>query len=230
MKITFDHSENIAKDIYTFWFKPKKHFSYIPGQFVELILKHPDKDRRGEKRWFTLSSSPTEELLTISTKITESSSSFKKALVSLHPGDQAVISALMGDFVLPEDTELPLLFVAGGIGCTPYRSMLQYLADKAESRQITLIYAANTKDEVAYRSLFNNLGSNFKIVLSNPGRRWSGPTGKLDAKLIHEQLDSTQNPQIYVSGPRGMIESVVKELKLSGIARKRIKTDYFPDY
>jgi ferredoxin-NADP reductase len=84
MKITLDYTENIAKNIQTFWFKPDKPVRYVAGQFIELTLPHDNPDKRGIKRWFTLSSSPTEPLISITTKHAENIvSSFKQNLFNL---------------------------------------------------------------------------------------------------------------------------------------------------
>ena len=130
------HIEQITADVYTFWFTPNKPLDYTAGQFTELTLPHEAADSRGIKRWFTLSSSPTEQLLGITTKLAEQPSSFMKSLFSLQPGDVVNFSAAMGDFVLPINKTIPLLFVVGGIGVTPLRSMMQWLKDSNQKSQI----------------------------------------------------------------------------------------------
>src|SRR5882724_4223783 len=101
MKVTFDHSQDEAANIRTFFFRPEKPMHYTAGQYTQLHLPHVRPDDRGQKRWFTLSSSPTEELLTITTKFAgDKSSSFKKALSKLQPGTELTMAEAMGDFVL----------------------------------------------------------------------------------------------------------------------------------
>ena len=68
MQIILDHTEDIAENIKTFWFVPKKPMDYIAGQFIEMTLPHDHPDERGQKHWFTLSSSPTEPLISITNK------------------------------------------------------------------------------------------------------------------------------------------------------------------
>src|SRR3989344_7668 len=138
------HQENY--NVTTFWFKPERPLAYTAGQFIEMYLPHDNPDERGIKHWFTLSSSPTEELVSITTKLAGAkSSSFKKTLFALRPGVEIKIVEPMGDFVLPKDIGIPLIFVAGGMGITPFRSIIKWLSDRNEKRDITLLYAASAR-------------------------------------------------------------------------------------
>lgn len=98
MKVTLEFVEELSQEIKTFWFKKPSSFSYIAGQFVELYLPHK-ADERGPKRWFTLSSDPSNELISITTKTVNKPSSFKSALSKLQAGDEIEMSDTMGDFV-----------------------------------------------------------------------------------------------------------------------------------
>src|SRR4051812_20502813 len=115
MNVTFDHSQEEASGIRTFFFKPEQPVHFTAGQFAEWIIEHPRADKRHSKRWFTISSSPNSELVTLTTKhAPEKGSSFKEALFHLKPGEQITMSEPMGDFVLPKLIQTPLIFVAGG--------------------------------------------------------------------------------------------------------------------
>src|SRR5690606_27786597 len=129
-------------------FEPEIPIRYIAGQYIELFIPHSNPDKRKERRWFTLSSSPTEDLLAITTRlITPKKSSFKNALNNLRIGDEIKMLPPMGDFVLPKDESLPLIFVAKGIGVTPFRSMLKYLNDSHKKRSIKLIYVIDNSND-----------------------------------------------------------------------------------
>jgi glycine betaine catabolism B len=221
MKVTLDHTEDIAQNIRTFWFKPEKKPHHVAGQFIELRIPHDQKDKRGDKRWFTLSSSPTEDLLSITTKLTDpNGSSFKSALANLKKGTELSMASPMGDFILPKDPEIPLVLVAGGIGCTPYRSMVKYLHDTHQKRDITLIYAARSKDEIAFKNIFSVLGPQFKTVVEE----------RLTAEKILDLSGHKPNQYIYLSGPEPMIEALEKDLKKAGVNKRQIHTDFFPGY
>lgn len=219
MKVVFDHSEEIVQNIRTFWFKPNHKIRYIAGQFIELRIPHEDRDSRRDKRWFTLSSSPTDELLSITTKFAgETSSSFKNALFNLEPGTQLHMASPMGDFVLPKDASIPLIFVAGGIGCTPFHSIVKYLSDSGEKRDVTLLYAASSDEEVAFRPDFRALGDKFITIVGE----------RLTVEKILDHYNKDQ--YIYLSGPEPMVEVLDKGLKQKGVDKKHIRTDFFPGY
>jgi len=221
MKVTFDHSEPTAQNIITFYFKPDREVRYQAGQFIELRLPHDNKDSRGDKRWFTLSSSPSEDLLSITTKFTaENGSSFKNTLHSLQPGAVLDMASPMGDFVLPKDASIPLVFVAGGIGCTPFHSMVSYLQDSGEDRNVLLLYAANNEGEVAFKDTFSKLGPRLQMIIGE----------RLDADKILELAGEKPDQYIYLSGPEPMVEALEKGLKTAGVNKKHIRTDFFPGY
>ncbi len=230
MKATLDHTNNEAKNIITFRFKTEESLRYTAGQFIEATIPHENPDERGEKHWFTLSSSPTEELISITTKFSDPSSTFKAALKSLQPGDSITISEPMGDFVLPKDPTIPLLFVAGGIGVTPMRSMVKWLLDTGEKRNIRLIYAMQSLDFAAFLSMFEAYGIEPELILSSPPEGWKGRTGHLTAKNILEISGDLDESLVYLSGPEPMIETLSNDLKLLGVASSSIITDFFPGY
>lgn len=231
MRVTLDEIEDVARNIKTFWFKPDRKVRYEAGQFIELIMPHDTSDNRGQKRWFTLSSSPSEDRLSITTKhAVENGSSFKQKLFSLEPGSEVMMSEPMGDFVLPKDKSVPLVFIAGGIGVTPMRSMIKWLHDTQEHRTIHLLYAANNIDEVAFRDLFNAYGAPTDIVLSEAPRNWKGQTGRLDAAKVLELAPNVDGKLYYVSGPEPMVEAITEGLKTQGVDKRRVIGDYFPNY
>ncbi|MDQ5886432.1 MAG: glycine betaine catabolism [Patescibacteria group bacterium] len=221
MNVQFEHSVKIAEDIYSFYFSHPAKLRYVAGQFIELTLDHPDVDDRGNKRWFTLSSSPSEELLCITTKVINQCSSFKKALSGLRPGDRVMISESMGDFILPKDSSIPLVFIAGGIGITPFRSMIQWLADTGSSRDIQLLYFAPDKAHVAFGSMLEQPFTSVEYITDGT---------KLTADEINTRVDDLVNKYVYISGPEPMTEAVVAELLQLGIHKHQLVTDYFPGY
>lgn len=232
MLVTLDHTEPVADHIISFHFKPERQINQTAGQFIELTIPHPDPDKRGIKHWFTLSSSPTEAMPTITTKFPAEGpvSSYKQALQALSPGDQVMMSDPMGDFVLPKDKSIPLVFIAGGIGVTPFRSILKSLIDSGEKRDITLLYAANALPEVAFQDLFKQYGLHPIIVLSKPDAGWKGETGQLSSQRILELAPDKPGQLYFISGPEPMVEALVKGLAAAGVDKRRLVGDYFPNY
>ena len=220
MKARLDHTENVAQNTRTFWFKPEREMRYTAGQFTELRLPHEHPDERGDKRWFTISSSPSEPLVSITTKhATEIVSSFKQQLFGLQIGHEVNLADAMGDFVLPKDKTIPLVFVAAGIGVTPMRSMIKWLTDYSEQRNIHLIYAGHSEEEMPFVDLFEHAAIKLDKVI-----------GQLNIQTIIKLVGPVNNQLFYMSGPEPLVEKLTKELPSFGVKPDKIVTDYFPGY
>jgi len=119
-------------------------------------------DSRGNRRYFTIASSPTEKELRLGVKFYPNGSSFKKALASMNEADTIIASQLSGDFIMPSNKKKKLVFIAGGIGITPFRSMIKYLIDTKQKRDIVLIYSNRTKTDVIYKNIFDSAANIFQ--------------------------------------------------------------------
>lgn len=231
MKATLDHSIEEAGNIRTFFFKPESPLRFTAGQFTELVVPHIEPDDRGQKRWFTISSSPTDELISITTKFAgDKSSSFKKALFALPSGSEVTLAEAMGDFVLPKFVQTPLVFVAGGIGITPVHSILESLATSEEERPIQLLYGVKNEDEIIFQDTFDKAGVHATIVVGDPDPSWGGERGRITAELITGLSDIQSDSLIYVSGPEAMVQDLKRDLQQSGVKPSQIVVDEFPNY
>lgn len=230
MLVTFSHSEDVAQGIRTFWFKPMEPMDYLAGQFTQLHLPCENSDNLGDKRWFTLSSSPSDEMVSITTKLSDETSSFKKALSELKRGTGIALADPMGDFVLPKDETLPLVFVAAGIGITPFHSIVKYLLDSGENRRIQLIYAVSEVNQLAWSKLFEQYPLDFIPLVKNPPKDWRGESGKFDAARILGLAEISADSRIYISGPEKLVEKIQADLILLGIAEQQLIVDYFHGY
>jgi len=230
MRVTFDHAEPQAANITTFWFKPDQPINYTAGQYIELTLKHKKPDNRGEKRFFTLSSPPDLPLVSITTKLSEPGSSFKRALQQLKPGQPLAMSEAMGDFVLPKFLTQPLVFVAGGIGLTPFHSMFEWLAEHHEQRNIRFIYGVKNEDEIIFQDSWQRADIHTTVIVSNPSDAWGGERGQLTPELILGLSQPSDDTLVYISGPEPLIEKLEKELRAGGLKRHQLVSDFFPGY
>lgn len=230
----------LAPDIYDFVFSPeggsrnKLALAFAPGQYMEWTLGHADPDSRGNRRYFTLASSPTEDTLRLGVKFYPESSTFKQALLSMDPNTEVVAGNLGGDFVLPANPKQKCVFIAGGIGITPFRSMIKYLLDTHQPRPIVLFYANRTVQEIVYQNTLEKarkeLGINTVYTLTDTKQvpyGWQGKVGRITAKMIKEQVPDYYNCTFYISGPKGMIDSFKEILKQLHVKDSRIKTDFF---
>jgi ferredoxin-NADP reductase len=227
----------IANDTADFVFSINSKFTYQPGQYMEWTLPHDHSDSRGNRRYFTLASSPTEPDLRIGVKFYEKGSSFKEALIDMDKNTPVVASQIAGDFILPKRTNQKVVFIAGGIGITPFRSMAKYLIDKQESRPITLLYSAKTANDIAYKEIFEqarrSIGLNTIYVLTNDKNEASQPnarSGRISKELINETVPDYKERVFYISGTQPMVNDVRALLTSIGVQRHQIKVDFFPGY
>jgi len=172
-------------------------------------------------------------MVSITTKYAgdDKSSTFKKYLFhDLKPGDEVDLAAPEGDFVLPDDPTIPLIFVAGGIGLTPFHSMAGWLVQQDQRRNITFMYGVRNESEIIFQDTFQAAGVEPIIILSEPSPEWTGKTGKLDAQTILELTKPAPNALIYQSGPEPMVEALESQMKQAGIPASRLVGDFFPGY
>jgi ferredoxin-NADP reductase/Na+-translocating ferredoxin:NAD+ oxidoreductase RnfD subunit len=152
---TLKEKNEVGSGTVDFVFVPDGKMKFQPGQYMEWTLSHPKTDTRGNRRYFTIASSPTERDLHLGVKFYEPASSFKKKMLALESGDRIMGGSLAGDFVLPEEKQKKLAFIAGGIGITPFRSMAKYLADRGEQRSVVMLYSNRNTEDIAYREIFD---------------------------------------------------------------------------
>jgi len=233
--LTLSKKVKIAKDSFEFAFTPAKKFAYTPGQYMEWTMPHPHADSRGTRRYFTLASSPTEETLLLGVKFSQNGSSYKKAFLSLNHQTPVVTGQLAGDFVLPKNPQQKLAFFAGGIGITPFRSMIKYLLDMKQSRDIVLCYSNKVADEIAYQDIFDaaekKLGIKVVYTLTDKftvPSEWKGKVGRIDQELIKKEIPDFSERLFYLSGPQSMVVGYETVLKKLGVHQKNIKKDFFP--
>lgn len=211
--------------------------AYKPGQYMEWTLGHDHADARGNRRFFTLASSPTENTLRLGIKFYESGSSFKQAMLAMDKTTRIAAAQLAGDFVLPDDTTQKLVFIAGGIGVTPYRSMVKYLLDSGEKRDAVLFYSENKPKDFIYTDVFDEARRSLgiKVVYTLTSKRaipanWSGQTGTISKVMIIKEVPDYRERYFYISGPHSMVIAIQGILHSLGIPNNQIKTDFFPGY
>jgi ferredoxin-NADP reductase len=173
----------------------------------------------------------------IGVKIYPGASSFKRSLLAMRPGDQIVASQLAGDFVLPTSKREKLAFMAGGIGITPFRSMIRDLLDRKEARPITVLYSNKGAPEIAYADVLEEarkqLGIKTVYTLTDANclpPDWQGGTGRFDAEMIAKTVPDYGERTFYLSGPRSLVVGFEEVLRNIGIPKSRIKTDFFSGY
>ncbi len=222
MTLTLIEKEHLVDNVWAFRFKPSGHFSWIAGQYIRVELPHKNPDDEGIRRWFTNSAAPFEGIMQITTRV--SSSTFKQALSKLELGDDLqLIEDPEGDFVW-QDSNLPIVFVAGGIGITPFRSILKQRVHDNLPLNVTLIYGSRTPD-VPFKDELEQWQA------SDPHLKVQYVVGApLTAEKLDNLVPNLNESLVYVSGPEPMVRALGNDLKAHGLQETQLKQDEFPNY
>ncbi len=234
LRLRLKDKNRIARDIYEFTFSSPRRFNFKPGQYMEWTLGHNEPDSRGNRRYFTLASSPTENVLRLGIRFYENPSTFKQSMGSMAPGSEIIASQLDGDFVLPDNPKQRCVLIAGGIGITPFRSMIKRLLDIHQHRPVTVFYAVKSVEDIVYKDIFDraerDLGIKTYYSISNSRDRSSfqpNTVGIIDEALIKKIIPSYRTCLFFISGSRGMVTDFKSILRGIGVASSQIKTDFF---
>lgn len=225
MKLTFTGKKPEAPDVMSFLFQPAEAVSWQAGQFFHYVLHHEPTDNRGSDRWFTISAAPFEQVVMLTTRLAdEYSSTFKKTLKKLKIGDSIEVSDLDGDFVMG-DSEHAYVFIAGGIGITPFRAILKQLDHEGKPINVMLLYASRDQNIVFKEELDD-------IATRNPHFQIHHiiAPDRIGEDKIKELIPDISKPIWYVSGPEPMVDAMGKTLHAMGVAEGSLKQDWFPGY
>ena len=227
----------IAKDTMSFSFEKPEGYEFQAGQYCFLNL--PDKgfqDKRGLRRHLTLASSPRDKELLFATRMT--GSAFKNTLRELSDGETITIEKPLGHFTLPEDTATPLIFIAGGIGITPFRSMLRYASASKTEHTIMLFYSNRMPETTAFLDELESIAEgsgrmSFVPTMTNmqdSRQEWDGLTGKINPAMIKDNHHDWDRADYYIAGPPGMVDGVKGIVQEMQIDKERIHTEKLTGY
>jgi ferredoxin-NADP reductase/Na+-translocating ferredoxin:NAD+ oxidoreductase RnfD subunit len=223
----------ISEKVYNYIFLPDRPLKFLPGQYMEWTLASVPYDSRGNRRTFTIASSPTEPEVHLGLKYFEPASTYKKVLYDLQPGDVMYGSQLAGNFTLTS-TDQRLAFIAGGIGITPFRSMVKYLTDMQISSDIVLLYVVGKAEEFAYVKELQEAASvgirTIPVVTDLSYRSAGVVTNKLTPELIAKLVPDYAERLFYISGSNAIVDATQDYLRVLGVTKRRIKTDHFSGY
>lgn len=236
----------VGTDIMTFRLS-RGGLDYAAGQYAYFKLDGVGGDPKGDVRHFSIASSPTEQgYLLISTRIRDSP--YKQRLASLEKGAKITAWGPEGEFVLPSDHSRPVVFLSGGIGVTPFRSMIKYATDRQLPIKITMFDSNRNAESILYRGEFDGWASqnmNLKLVYtvteegeekqeaSRAPNGWTGERGRIDRQMLERHLarDEISSALFYICGPPSMLKAMQRLLQEGmQVQKDRIKVEAFTGY
>lgn len=225
MKLELTARKPESPEVESFVFKPQGSLAWKAGQYLHYVLHHEPTDDRGSDRWFSIASAPFEKNVMLTTRFTrDKGSTFKKTLAALKPGDTVEFTDVDGDFIV-DDPKQEYVFIAGGIGITPFRSILKEADHQGTPLRVKLLYG-NRDRNVVFKEEFETLAKRNPHLsihyLFSPER--------IDKTSLEKRVPDFKKPFFYVSGPEPMVESLGKLLSEMGVPKEHIKQDWFPGY
>lgn len=226
--------ELIARDTMAFVLEKPSGFEYRPGQFGDItLLDPPETDEEGNIRGFSLASAPYENHLMMATRLRDTA--FKRVLRALPIGTQVSLDAPYGDFTLHHNVTIPAVFLIGGIGVTPVRSMVAQATADGSRQQLLLIHANNRVEDAPFAADFERFAAenpHFRYVqtVKEPAPGWPGEVGFIDEALLRRHLDDMASPTYYLAGPAAMVGAMRTLLVKASVNEDNIRTEEFTGY
>ena len=214
-----------SKDIWSLYFQGKQ-LAYKPGQFMYLRLLR--KGKLSSSHPFTISSSPTWEMLTVTPK---ELGDFTVTIKDTKVGDLALIDAPYGVFsFLNHDCER-LVFIAGGIGITPFMSMLRYIYDNKIAKQVTIIWGNKDEEALCFQEELDNMANEMEninvVYIMSAQESWRGERGRIGGKIIEKYVSDLARCHFFICGPPQLSLAVMKTLREIGVPAGRIHHELF---
>jgi predicted ferric reductase len=222
-ELSFLESYKESDDVYTFLFEKESNLTWKAGQHGLFTITH--KKIKNPTKPFSVASAPTENVLKLTMKIDDHPSDFKKAMLELKQGMKVSMSGPVGSFYLKEDTT-PTILIAGGIGITPFRSIVKQIEGERKSieKPIHLLYM-DSKKSYLYKKELDSIANNTPISITY-----------LDSRDdLHQEVDKfatlyNNNAKYFIAGPKSMVNSIFTYLQNKEIQKRNIKKDAFFGY
>ena len=225
-----------TREILTFQCEKPETYEFNAGQYCFLNL--PDKgiqDERGIRRHLSITSSPSENHLSFATKLSQSA--FKRTLKDMSVGEIISIEKPMGHFILGKEIKDQLIFIAGGIGITPFRSMIRYNFDTQTGHTITLLYSNRVREEALFLDELQSvtdMDEHFSLIATmtrvKESEKWPGMRGRINESMIRENIPEWQKALYYIAGPPAMVDGMQGMLQSMDISSEKIRIEKFTGY
>jgi ferredoxin-NADP reductase len=234
---TLARNQTVAEGTMAFHFAKPANFAFKPGQSMNVsLIDPPETDAKGNARTFSIVSAPSETELVIATRMRDTA--FKRVLKAMPAGGRVALRGPAGLFTLDPADARPAVFLAGGIGVTPFVSMLREAAHSRLARELWLFYSNRRPEDAAFLDELVALpGRNARcrfvgtmVEMDKSSRPWSGEKGFLDRAMLERHLNELAGKVYYIAGPPGLVEAMQKKLTGAGVAEDAIHTDEFFGY
>jgi ferredoxin-NADP reductase len=229
--------EELCENTMAFHLEKPAGFEFRPGQFVDVsLIDPPETDPQGIVRTFSIASAPSENELLVATRMRNSA--FKRVLAKLPAGAPLTLEGPMGSFTLHKNPTKPAAFLAGGIGITPFLSILRDAAKQKLPHHIYLFYSNRSPETAAFLEELQRLESsnpNFHFIptmveMSQSKRDWKGATGYINGDLLVKHLKNLSGPIYYIAGPPKMVAAMRKMLTDATVNEDDIRMEEFGGY
>jgi ferredoxin-NADP reductase len=231
------HREEIAEGTMALHLEKPSGFEFRPGQSIDLtLINPPESDSQGNSRAFSIASAPCEKDLLIATRIRDTA--FKRTMQALPTGTSLKVDGPFGYFTLHRSPTRAAVFLAGGIGITPFLSMVRQAAHDQLSQQLYLFYSNRRPEDAAFLEVLAQLtktNSRFHFIpsmseMEKSHREWTGETGPIDQEMLNRYLPALLGPMYYVAGPPAMVAAMRQMLATAGVDEDDIRTEEFSGY
>ena len=229
--------QDVAEGTTAFHLEKPPHWDFRAGQYLDLtLINPPETDAEGNIRSFSIASSPREATLMVTTRMRNTA--FKRTLKKMPIGSEVQVEGPSGDLILHSDSNRAAVFLAGGIGITPFRSIVVGAAEDNLPHRIFLFYSSHRPEDAPFLDELQALESrnpNYRLIatmtaMAKSQRHWNGETGKIDAGMLSRYLKDAPSPIYYVAGPPEMVKGLQTTLKSSGIADDDVRAEEFSGY
>jgi len=233
-QLKFINRREVARGTIEFIFEKPAGLTFIPGQYAGFTLINPSEtDANGITRRFSLLNTPNDPHISFATRI--QTSAYKRVLNTLAPGDLIKFAGPTGAFTLHEDKTIPAVLIAGGIGITPFYSMLQDAAQQQSTQPIYLFYGNQNATDTAYLTDLTQLKTqhpylHFIPTMAQPDAAWQGETGFITHTMIKKYVPDITLPIFYICGSPAMVTALQELLVEMGVEDGKIKVEDFPGY
>jgi ferredoxin-NADP reductase len=236
LKVRLRDRKEIAENTFAFYFVTPTSFEFTAGQFLALTLIDPaETDAKANRRNFTIASAPCEEDLMIATRIRDTA--FKRNLKALRIGKEVKILGPFGKLTLA-GVAGPAVFLTGGIGITPFRSMALQAACEHLENPLYLFYSNRRPEDAAFLKELQNveqLNPKYKFIptmtdMEKSGQVWHGEAGYINQNMLEKFLSYLNTPIYYIAGPSAMVVAMLQMLRKSGVNEQHIRTEEFTGY